>query len=209
MRYLDDMIKENSEISILKNDIEKAIDLLEECFKKGNKLLICGNGGSASDSAHITGELMKSFVKKRKISDDMINNLKKICTSDELDLYNNYLEQGLPCIDLTAFCSLNTAFINDTKSELLYANSVLGLGKEGDVLLSITTSGNSKNILHAVNVAKAKNIKTIALTGKSGGKIKDMVDISIISPKKDTYKIQEDHIKIYHTICLEIEDKMF
>lgn len=209
MKYLEDMIKNNNDLSLLKNDIEKIIDVLIECFKNGNKLLVCGNGGSASDSAHIMGELMKSFIKKRKINDDVIKNLKNICGNDDFDLYNNYLEQGLPCIDLTAFCSLNTAFINDTKSELLYANSVLGLGKEGDVLLAITTSGNSKNILHAVNVAKAKNMKTIALTGKNGGKIKDMVDINIISPKNDTYKIQEDHIKIYHTICLEIEEKMF
>lgn len=209
MTYIDDMIKNSDDLSSIKNDIKKAFDILIDCFKNGNKLLICGNGGSASDSAHIMGELMKSFVKKRKIDDDVLNKLKNICGKDEINLYSEYLEQGLPCIDLTAFDSLNTAFINDSNSELVFANSVLGLSKKGDVLLGITTSGNSKNILHAINVAKAKGLKTIALTGKGGGKIKDMVDVCIISSKNDTYKIQEDHIKIYHALCLDIEDEMF
>lgn len=210
MNYIEEMIKENSDLSTLKNDIQKAVDMIKVCFDNGNKLLICGNGGSASDSAHIMGELMKSFCKKRNIDPIVFDNLKSICkNAEDLELYKNYLEQGLPCIDLTAFTSLNTAFINDSKSELIYANSVLGLGKKDDVLLAITTSGNSKNILHAVNIAKAKGLKTIALTGKDGGKIKEMVDTSIVSEKKDTYKIQEEHIKIYHAICLEIEEKMF
>lgn len=209
MNYINEMIKENKDLLFLKKDLEKAVDMILTCFKNGNKLLLCGNGGSASDSAHIMGELMKSFCKKRKIDETVLNNLIDICKKEDLELYRDYLEQGLPCIDLTAFNSLNTAFINDSKGDLVFANSVLGLGKSGDVLFGITTSGNSKNILHAVNVAKAKGMNTIVLTGRDGGKIKKLADISIVSSKNDTYKIQEDHIKIYHTLCLEIEEKIF
>lgn len=210
MSYIEKMIEKEPTLVFIKDDIEKATNIIIECFKNGGKLLVCGNGGSASDSAHIVGELMKKFNKKRVLSNDFIDNLKNICNDKEyIDLYNQKLEQGLPCIDLTAFTSLNTAFINDTEPDLLYANNVLSLGKKEDVLLAISTSGNSKNIIHAANVAKAKNMKVIALTGMGGGKIKNIADISIISPQKETYLIQEDHICIYHSICLDIENTLF
>ena len=220
MKYIEDLCKRREKLKPLKKDISEAFEAIKNCFKNGNKVLICGNGGSAADSAHITGELMKGFKNKRTVSDKFSEKLRD--TLEDLEgsdsLANAHdkhremvdcLEQGLPTIDLTAMVGLNTAFINDKDANYMYANEVLGLGNEGDVLIAISTSGNSKNVLNACYVAKAKKMKVVALTGKDGGKLKQIADTSIVVPMNETYLIQEEHIAIYHALCLDLEEEFF
>ena len=219
MDYIKNLIERKPHLKNLEADIKKAYSILEACYKQGNKVLICGNGGSSADSGHITGELMKAFKKKRPIDEKFSTDLKKLCDTYEKEnnidsgkVYDSFisnLEKGLPTIDLTAFNALNTAYSNDKNYLFSFANNVLGLGKENDVLIAITTSGNSKNVIHASLVAKAKGMKVIALTGANGGKIKNISDVSIIAPSDETYIIQEDHISIYHALCLELEENLF
>ena len=220
MKYIEDLCKRRESLKPLKKDISEAFEVIKNCFKNGNKVLICGNGGSAADSAHITGELMKGFKNKRIISDKFSEKLRDTLEdlegSDSLaNVHDKHremvdcLEQGLPTIDLTAMVGLNTAFINDKDANYMYANEVLGLGNEGDVLIAISTSGNSKNVLNACYVAKAKKMKVVALTGKDGGKLKQIADTSIVVPMNETYLIQEEHIAIYHALCLDLEEEFF
>ena len=220
MKYIDELCERRKSLEPIKYDIVRAFEMIRDSFKSGNKLLICGNGGSAADSSHITGELMKGFKKKRTIDEKFEKQLLKsieeyldknsdFSSNVKLDEMKKNLEQGLPTIDLTSFVGLNTAFANDKDANYVYANGVLGLGKDGDVLIAISTSGNSKNVVNAALVAKAKGVKVIALTGRSGGALKDIADLSIIVPNDETFLIQEDHIAIYHAICLDIEDEFF
>ena len=220
MKYIDELIERRKHLEPIKYDIVRAFEIIRDCYKKGKKVLICGNGGSASDSAHIVGELMKGFKKKRTISSDVEDKLYKtiedyfdkngnINVKKKMDEMKESLEQGLPTIDLTAFTSLNSAFANDKNWDYAYANGVLGFGDIDDVLIAITTSGNSKNVVNSSLVAKAKGIKVISFTGKDGGNIKDIADVNIIAPSDETFIIQEDHIAIYHAICLDIEEEFF
>ena len=220
MNYINDLCERRENLECIKPEIVAAFDSIKNCYKKGNKVLVCGNGGSSADSSHIVGELLKGFKKSRTIDEDYEKKLYKTVEDyydknlklnprDKVAEMKKTLEQGLPTIDLTSIIGHNTAFANDKNAEYVFANAVLGLGKDGDVLLAITTSGNSENIIDAALVAKAKGIKVIALTGKGGGKIKDIADINIIVPLDETYLIQEEHIAIYHAICLDIEEEFF
>lgn len=221
MRYIDELCERKDILKNIKQDIVDAYKTIVEAYRIGNKLLICGNGGSAADSAHITGELVKAFKKKREIDEKFEERLKN-AIEDYLDKNSStadtrfllkemkdMLEPGLPTIDLTAFNSANSAFGNDKNWIYAYANGVLALGKQNDVLIAISTSGNSKNIVNAALVAKAQGIKVIALSGFNGGKLRDIADISIVVPINETYLIQEEHISIYHAICLDIEEEFF
>ena len=211
MDYIKNLVERKPQLKNIEPEIRKAYDILVDCYKSGNKVLICGNGGSSADAAHITGELMKAFKKKRKLDDKFLEELKKVLSSDEESLksFVDNLETGLPTIDLTSFSALNTAFSNDKNYLYSFANNVLGLGKDGDVLIAITTSGNSKNVINAAIVARAKNMKVITLTGGTGGNIKNISDVNIISPNSETYLCQEDHISIYHSLCLQLEEDLF
>lgn len=192
------------------DSIIAAYEAIKECFIRKSKLLLAGNGGSNSDCEHIVGELMKGFVKKRPMPDDIKKQL--LCLDHERgELLSSSLQMGLPAINLSNHNSLNTAFINDVKNggSLFFAQQVLGFGKEGDVLFLISTSGNSENLIYANMIAKIKHMKTIVLTGRDGGVLAKRGDISIIVPEKETYKIQELHLPIYHTLCLLLEDHFF
>ena len=220
MKYIDELCERREKLNSIKNDIVKAYETIRDCYKKGNKVLICGNGGSAADSAHITGELMKGFKKKRPIDDNFEGKLTTAIENfydknmvsgayDRIKEMKETLEVGLPTIDLTAFTALNTAFANDKNADYVFANGVLGLGKRDDVLIAITTSGSSRNVVNAALVAKAKDMKVVALTGKGGGCLKDIADVNIIIENNETFLIQEEHIAIYHAICLDIEEEFF
>lgn len=207
MKHIDELVNRYPSLRSCKVEIENATSLFIEVYKKGGKLLICGNGGSASDAQHIVGELMKAFCKKRKISADIEQKLKdNPLFSDELIAE---LEGSLPAISLTSETSLMTATMNDRVSELVYAQQVLGYAKESDALLCISTSGNSKNVVNAASVAKAMNIKVVSLTGQKDSKLSSISDITIKAPEVETFKIQELHLPIYHAICLEIEEHFF
>ena len=191
-----------------KESIENAKDAIIKSFEAGGKLLLCGNGGSCADCDHIVGELMKGFLSKRPLTEEqkqtMLNNAGYI---DEEWLCR--LQGALPAISLPSAAALNTAFCNDVDPELIYAQQLMGLAKKEDVLFCISTSGNSKNVCAAATVGKALGITVIGLTGKSGGKLKDIADICICVPETETYKVQELHLPVYHYICAETEKHFF
>ncbi len=188
--------------------IIEAFETLLALYKNGGKLLIAGNGGSAADSDHITGELTKSFLFKRQIPSELEENLTKMFGDEGKEL-SMHLEGGLPAIPLTVMNASNTAFANDTDPKASFAQLVNALGRKGDVFLGITTSGNSGNIIEALMVAKAKGMRTIALTGRTGGKCKGLADVCICAPEDETFKIQELHLPIYHALCTMIESELF
>ena len=191
-----------------KEDIEKARDAVIECYEKGGKLLLCGNGGSCADCEHIVGELMKGFLSKRPLSEKQKTEMKSRCALVDNSMLEK-LQQGLPAIALTGHAGLTTAFMNDVDGSMTYAEQVLGYGKEGDVFLGISTSGNSKNVLYAAVTAKAKGLKVIGLLGRDGGRIRGYCDTAIVVPEQETFKIQELHLPIYHILCLMLEEAFF
>jgi len=206
--HVQELIKRYPQLNAVKNDVVSAFEIIKESYKSGGKLLIAGNGGSASDAEHITGELMKSFVKKRTLPENFVTEIKNI-DSDAFEYLIPRLQPGLPAIALSCHASLNTACINDIDGNITFAQQVYGYGKENDVFLGISTSGNSKNILYACATAKAKKLKIIGLTGAGGGKLKQFTNACICVPETETYKIQELHLPIYHTICIMLEDYFF
>ena len=208
MNHIQELIKRYPQLDCVKDNINCAFELIKESYKKGGKLLIAGNGGSASDAEHIAGELMKTFAKKRTLPDSFISEIKKV-DSDISEYLLPKMQPGLPAIALSGHASLNTACINDIDGNITFAQQVYGYGKEEDILLGISTSGNSKNILYACAVAKAKKLKIIGLTGEGGGKLKQYADICICVPETETYKIQELHLPVYHIICMMLEDYFF
>lgn len=189
-----------------KDNIESAIDTLSACYKNGGKILVCGNGGSSSDSAHIVGELMKSFITKRPLADSLA---KKINHEFNDDIATK-LQTGIPCIDLTAQSALVTAFANDVDPNFIFAQQVLAYSSHNpyDVVIGLSTSGNSKNVVNAIKVAKSLGLKTIALTGKEESLLSKVSTICIKAPEKETFKIQEYHLPIYHYICSELEKRI-
>ena len=191
-----------------RDSILEAFDALLAMYKNGGKLLLAGNGGSAADSDHISGELTKSFLFNRAIPSELEDNLVKLF-GDDGKLLSEHLEGGLPAVPLTMMSASNTAFSNDKDPKTAFAQLVNALGKKGDIFLGITTSGNSENIIKALMVAKAKGIKSIALTGRTGGKCKGLADICICAPEDETFKIQELHLPIYHALCTMIESELF
>ncbi len=205
---IKELIKRYPALECCKEQIEAARDTLIECYEKGGKLLLCGNGGSSADCDHIVGELMKGFLLKRPINE--ADKARMRADSPELsDKTLNSLQMGLPAISLTSISALNTAFANDVDPELIYAQSVFALGKADDVLIAISTSGNAKNVCEAARVAGAIGMKVIALTGRDGGKLKSLSDVCVIAPECETYMIQELHLPIYHYICAEVEKHFF
>ena len=205
---LNILIERYPELAVCMEDMKKAYHLLEEAYTNGMKLLVCGNGGSASDSEHIVGELMKEFKLKRKVYSDHAAVLKEI--DPELgQTLAEHLQGALPAISLTGHSSLQTAYMNDAVPELVFAQQINGYGKPGDVFLGISTSGNSKNVLYAAVNAKAKGLKVIGLTGAKENKLMKYADVCIRVPETETYKIQELHLPVYHCLCLMLEDHFF
>ena len=174
---------------------------MEECYENGGKLLVAGNGGSAADSEHIAGELMKRFKIQRPVSKEYAEKLIEIDPERGPSLAKN-LEQSLMAIPLVAHEALTTAYINDVDGLGVFAQQLMGFGKEGDVFLGISTSGNSKNVMNATVVARASGLKVIGLTGATGGQLADVSDVAIKVPETETYMIQELHLPVYHCLCL-------
>ena len=195
-------------------DIRAAITALCECYRAGGKLIVCGNGGSASDAEHIVGELMKGFLLPRHLDEAMLDKLHAVCDAKDpraVDYFMQNLQGALPAISLPSQLAISTAFSNDQAPDLTFAQQVLGLGKEGDILLGITTSGNSKNVIYAFEIAKALGLTTVALTGTPGGRVAadDLAEIVIKAPASETYVIQEYHLPIYHALCIAAEEEFF
>ena len=209
-KQLETLIKRYPALSVCEEEIEKAYEIMEECFATGHKLLIAGNGGSCADGEHIAGELMKGFKLQRKCTEEFAKKLKSIDAERGAELAEK-LQGGLPTIALDNHQALNTAYVNDVENGglLTYAQQVYGYGKAGDVLLGISTSGNSKNVAYAAVVARAKGMKVIGLTGAKGGNLANVADVTIKVPETETYMIQELHLSVYHCLCLMLEERFF
>lgn len=205
---LNELIKRYPQLISCENDIKGATDMLCSSFKNGGKLLLCGNGGSSADCDHISGELMKGFLKLRPLSDAQKASMLDKCPDIDTEMLGK-LQGALPAIPLPSLCALNTAFSNDVEPSLVYAQALLALAKEEDVLVAISTSGNSTNVLNAAKLARALGVKVISLTGESGGALRDASDVCIRVPENETYKVQELHLPVYHYLCAEIENRFF
>lgn len=195
-------------VCIIKDDIEKAIDMLFECYKAGSKILVCGNGGSAADSEHIVGELMKSFMLPRPVNKEFADRMKELFP-DVCEYFTEGLQGAIPAISLPSQIGINSAFINDVSPDLSYAQLVYGYARRGDAVIGLSTSGNSANVVNAMMAAKAAGCMTISLTGRTGGRLNGICDITIRVPESETYKIQELHLPVYHYICAELEKRAF
>lgn len=205
---LENLILRYPMLALCENDIKCALKAVIECYEKGGKLLLCGNGGSSADCDHITGELMKGFFCKRPLSEEKKLMMRKNCHEIDAQILDK-LQSGLPALSLPSMTALNTAFSNDVDSSLVYAQSLLALANEADVLIAISTSGNAQNVTFAAMTAKALGVKVIGLTGESGGRLFDLADICIRVPGSETYKIQELHLPVYHYLCAEVEKHFF
>lgn len=206
--YIDSLLKRYPILKCCENDINNGYITMKNSFENSRKLLIAGNGGSAADSEHIAGELMKRFQLPRPISSELADRLVKV-DLDMGEYLAERLEKTLTAIPLVAHEALTTAYSNDVDGNCVFAQQLLGYGKPGDVFLAISTSGNSTNILNAAVVAKAMDIKVIALTGNSGGKLANFADVAVVVPEIETYKIQELHLPIYHCWCNMLETHFF
>lgn len=178
--------------------LSAAIEAIVTSFRNGGKLMVCGNGGSAADSAHIVGELVKGFLKKRPLP-----------ASWQETLGTSSLQMGLPAMDLTAQGAVIAAVVNDLGGEYMYAQQVMAYGRSGDVLIGISTSGNAKNVELAMKSAKLLGVTCIAMTGKGGGRLGEICDILVESSETETYKVQEEHIRLYHELCAKTEATFF
>ena len=207
-QYIDLLILRYPQLMVVKDCIVEAYQILEESYTNDGKLLVAGNGGSAADAEHIVGELMKGFVNPRRLEAEYSDAL--ITVNKELGrVLSENLQGALPAIALDGHLALTTAYMNDCEPLLCFAQQVNGYGKKSDVFLGISTSGNSKNILYAATVAKAKGMKVIGLTGEKDSKLSEISDTCIQVPETETYKIQELHLPVYHCLCLMLEDTFF
>ena len=207
-RIIQETIDRYPSLKDLEGQIWKAYCMISDAYKKDKKLLVAGNGGSAADAEHIVGELMKGCNLPRIIDEELKNKLRKVDSKIGEELSEG-LQGSLPAICLSGHGSLSTAIANDINGNFLFAQQLNGYGREGDIFLAISTSGNSYNILKTAVLARAKGMKVIALTGKTGGKLKEYSDLVINVPEEETYKVQELHLPIYHCLCMMLEEDFF
>jgi len=202
------LIQRYPELKSLQPQVTASVELLAETYHRGNRLFICGNGGSAADSVHIVGELMKSFVRKRPLPIALQDKL-RACFPEEAPYYIAHLQSAIPCASLVSEISLLSAYSNDCEADLVYAQQLVGQGTAGDVLLAISTSGNSKNVLHAARIARIIGIHVLGLTGQDGGRLRALAEILMNVPAVLPYQVQEYHLPIYHAMCLSLEAELF
>ena len=204
---INELIKRYPRLETQKENILRAINLIEETYQSGGKILLCGNGGSCADSEHIVGELMKGFRNKRKLYDAEIEKFKYV-TDDYVD-FGSKLQKAIPAISLSSQTAIISAFANDVSADMVYAQMVYGYGLDKDLIIALSTSGNSLNVVNAVKVAKMLGMKSISMTGSDRSQLYNMCDCTICAPETETYKIQEYHLPIYHCICATVENDIF
>ncbi|HET6450479.1 MAG TPA: SIS domain-containing protein [Spirochaetia bacterium] len=208
MNHLQELLRRYPVLEPLGPRIEETFHALERCYAAGGKLLVCGNGGSAADSDHVVGELMKGYLKPRPVAPEAAAALRAADPGLGPALAD-HLQGALPAINLAAGSALLSAFGNDVSAELAYAQAAWGHGKRGDVLLGISTSGNAANVRSALVVGRATGMTTVGLTGRTGGKMAGLCDILLAVPADRTYEIQELHLPVYHCLCAMVEERFF
>ena len=202
-KILNTYCGKNAAIASIRGPLRQCIVLLCDCFERGGQLLVCGNGGSCADADHIVGELVKAFKLNRPLTEPLAGALQEQGSNGAL--LAEHLQSGLPAINLAAHSALLTAVVNDMGGEYIYAQQTVAYGREGDVFLGISTSGNAKDVLHAGLVAKAKGMRTVGLTGKNGGEMTNQFEIVLHADANSTEEIQDIHSVVYHTICAGVE----
>lgn len=205
---LEHLLERHPSLKVCKEEIRSAEERIVECYRRGGKLLLCGNGGSCADCDHIVGELMKGFLKKRSLTKEEREQMRSRSPFLSEEVLER-LQGGLPAVSLGSFSALNTAFGNDVDGRLGFAQAVLSLGKQGDLLFGLSTSGNAENVLAAAVVAKGLGMQVLALTGEDGGRLKDTADCCIRVPERETFKVQELHLPVYHYLCAAVENAFF
>ena len=203
----EDLFARYPALEACRNQVKAAYEALLATYRAGGKVLCCGNGGSASDSEHIVGELLKKFKKHRDIPADL--KAKLLAAGPEGAQLAEKLEGSLGAVSLLSMSGILTAFANDVGWDEAYAQQVLGLAKPGDALVVLSTSGNSRNCVLAAVLARALGVKTIGLTGEKGGRFRDVCDVAVCVPACETFKIQEYHLPVYHALCAMLEDELF
>jgi phosphoheptose isomerase len=204
----EQFFQNHPDLTCCRDSMEAALDILMNAFRGGNKLLICGNGGSAADAEHIVGELMKGFASPRRLPDRTVATLTELFPEEGRQLADK-LQGALPAISLVSQSSLCSAIINDIGAEMVFAQQVFGYGIRGDVLWALSTSGKAKNVVWAAKTAKALGLKTIGLTGKAGSPLSGLCDVTIQVPAVATAEVQEYHMRVYHRVCAVLEAELF
>lgn len=206
-KHLQNVVCRHPDLAPCAAALQAALDMLVTSFENGGKLLLCGNGGSAADCDHIVGELMKAFLRPRPIS---AGHRAALCRSGaEGQALAGALQGGLPCAALTAHTALNFAIANDVRADVIFAQQVYVLGRAGDVVWGLSTSGNASNVVHAFRVARLLGLRTLALTGQTGGKLAPLADVAICVPATATVAVQELHLPVYHALCAALEERFF
>ena len=208
MNPISKLVSRYPELETIRDEITAAGDLLTAVYSEKKKVLVCGNGGSASDSEHIVGELMKAFSLERPVPKTLAQAL-RASFPDEAEYLSNHLQGALPAISLVSQSALISAYANDVAADMVYAQQVYAYGQPGDALIALSTSGNSKNVINAVKIASVMNVRTIGLTNSQGGKLAPLCDICIKVPRESTPEVQELHLPIYHALCELLEAKFF
>lgn len=207
-RHIKNLVSREASLLPLEPEIRRALKELLHCVMSGGKLLVCGNGGSAADAEHIVGELMKGFMLPRTLGDGQLRKLAALFPALADEMRAN-LQQAIPAISLVGGVALPSAFINDVGADYMFAQQVLGLGRPGDILWGLSTSGNSVNVVRAFQVARAAGLRTLSFTGRNGGALAALSDTEIRVPQQETYRIQELHLQIYHALCADMEENLF
>lgn len=208
MDKMTELLQRHPQLEGCKADIDSAMELLRNMYAAGGKLLACGNGGSSADCEHIVGELMKSFLIHRPMTPEMKENLERMFPEDA-DKFYACMQRGIPAISLPSQVAVLSAYVNDVDPEYFYAQLVQGYGRAGDVVLCISTSGNSKNVVRAAQMAKVLGLKSLALTGSKDSKLSALCDVTVKVPETETFKIQELHLPVYHYLCAQLEEELF
>jgi D-sedoheptulose 7-phosphate isomerase len=208
MDHMQRMLERYPDLKPIADDVRAAVDTLIAAYRGGGKVLICGNGGSASDSEHIVGELMKGYLLRRPVPDAFREQLRG-AAAEEAGYLADHLQGALPAISLVSHTSLITAYVNDVAADMIFAQQVYGYGRPGDVLIGISTSGNAANVRHALQVARAVGVRTVGMTGPTGGKMLPFCDVAVRVPASSTADIQERHLAIYHTVCALLEEAFY
>lgn len=207
-KHLSRLVEKYPELRAAADDVQAAYGLLRTCYEKGGKVLFCGNGGSAADCEHLVGELMKGYLRARPVPREMRNRL-QAQSAEEGAYLADHLQGALPAISLVSQMGLITAYANDVAADMIFAQQVYGYGVRGDVLVGISTSGNSRNVLNALHVARAQGLHTLGFSGQSGGAMVALCDVIVRVPWQATADIQERHLAIYHALCAMLEDRFF
>ncbi len=204
---INELMQRYPELTGMKDNLEKTVSMMVDTYNKGGKILVCGNGGSCADAEHIVGELMKGFLSKRKLTQEECKMFEGYAENPETFAKN--LQRAVPAISLPSQCAILSAYINDVEPDMAYAQMTFGYGRKEDLLIGISTSGNSSNVVNAVIAAKAIGMKTVGMTGCKDSKLSKLCDVTLRSPETETFKVQEHHLPMYHYLCAQTEKILF